>query len=51
MYSFRASSASDCWSLMNWAGLFMNAMKNRPQRSVPACGSMPSVSPCRPHVA
>jgi hypothetical protein len=42
MYSFRASSASAVWSLTNWDGFFMNAMKNRPPSRVPACGSMPS---------
>jgi hypothetical protein len=43
MYSLRASVASDVWSLMNWAGFFMNPMKNRPPSKVPAWGSMPSV--------
>jgi hypothetical protein len=43
MYSLRASVASDVWSLTNWDGCFMKAMKNSPPSSVPACGSMPSV--------
>jgi hypothetical protein len=43
MYSLRASAARAFCSRTNWAGFFMKAMKNRPPRRVPACGSMPSV--------